>query len=217
MSRIIDLLGKKFSRLIVIEQVKGKSNARWVCLCDCGNTTVASSVALRNGSIKSCGCLRNELNRQRSLKHGLRKHPLYPTWCAMKARCSNPNHEDYHNYGGRGITVCDRWINSFENFYEDMGERPEGMSLDRIDVNGNYCKDNCRWASKSVQTFNQRTLLTNTSGRTGVTYRKETDKWRAIITYNKHRFNLGTFETFEEAVAAREAAELKYYGVVRTT
>jgi len=99
------------------------------------------------GSVKKIG------NRT---THGLRQHPLYKTWCNMKQRCNNPNQPKYKNWGGRGIKVCDRWLNSFENFIQDMGERPQGTSIDRINVNGNYEPNNCRWATIKEQNNNKR-------------------------------------------------------------
>lgn len=120
----------------------------------------------------------------------------------------------YHDYGGRGIRICDRWsgVDGYSNFLDDMGERPENKSLDRIDVNGDYEPRNCRWSDYSLQSFNTRKSKNNTSGRTGVSWKKARNKWEAFIGKKGKCIKLGTFNTFEEAVKAREDAELKYFG-----
>jgi hypothetical protein len=134
------------------------------CLCDCGQETNTRLDGLRAGTAQSCGCLRNEVNAERLRTHGMsavdggKASPEYRAWGNMIQRCHNPNNAAYHNYGGRGIEVCDRWRNSFKAFLEDMGCRPgPGYSIDRIDVNGNYEPGNCRWATAKVQRANQRT------------------------------------------------------------
>lgn len=132
----------------------------------------------------------------------------------MKQRCLNRNYTHYKYYGGRGITVCEEWL-TYDNFLRDMGERPENTELDRIDNNSGYYRENCRWASKTLQSFNKRKRITNTSGRTGVLQHKETLRWRAIITKEGKTIHLGYFSTIEEAVVAREQAELQYYGFIK--
>lgn len=138
------------------------------------------------------------------------KHPLYKTYHAMHDRCDNPNNTHYKYYGGRGISVCERWSGQrgFPNFLEDMGEKPEGYSLDRIDNNGNYEPSNCRWADKTTQQYNQRLSVKNTSGHKGVSQYKN-GKWTAQIYVKRKKKHLGYFENKEDAIKAREKALTK--------
>lgn len=160
MSKFIDLIRQRFGKLTVVKQV-GKDKWRqalWLCKCDFGNSKIICGNNLKNSHTKSCSCLRAEITKQRSIKHGHAqggKSKTYTTWKTITQRCTNPNHKYYDNYGGRGIKICKRW-KKFENFLEDMGECPPGYQIDRINNNKGYSKENCRWTTSKMNNRNRR-------------------------------------------------------------
>lgn len=161
MAPVRNLQGLKFGKLTVVELapvIPGSSrNARWRCLCECGNETIVRGNHLRFNNTVSCGCHRRNRLGLAKKTHGHsvggKMSKTYSTWCDMHARCRNPNEDSYRWYGGKGISVCDRW-NDFSLFLEDMGEKPFGMSIDRIDSKKNYDPSNCRWATFKDQANN---------------------------------------------------------------
>lgn len=155
------LTGLTFGKLTVIRQAPthktpgGTKVTCWLCECICGNMIVVGSQKLRKGHTKSCGCWANNFISEANSKHGMAHSPTYNSWSGMIQRCTNVKNPNWPHYGGRGITVCERWL-KFENFYEDIGTKPDGLELDRIDVNGNYCKENCKWSTRTEQCKNRR-------------------------------------------------------------
>ena len=188
MARTIDLTGQRFGRLIVLERVGTSKSGRikWLCQCDCGKSATTTGTNLRTGVTKSCGCYMIECETTRIKEicttHGKSHTRLYRTWKNMKQRCYNPNNTYYHRYGGRGITICAEWKQDFKAFYDwamSNGYTDE-LTIDRIDVNGNYEPSNCRWVTKEIQNKNTRRNI-------NITYKGETHnvrEWSSILNIN---------------------------------
>lgn len=207
--KVNDLTGQRYGKILVVKRLETIDGETWyLCRCDCGNEHKASQSNLSKGHILSCG----EYGCKKTNKtHGMRDSDLYKKYYDIHTRC---NSKDNPLYGGRGISVCKEWsgpngFNVFMKWSIAHGYR-EGLSLDRIDVNGDYCHENCRWTDIETQARNKRLLPSNTTGYAGV-YPKGKKFAAQIRVDGKHR-HLGTFQTIEEAARARRNAELKYWG-----
>lgn len=201
-------IGDIFGRLKVLQFLP---KSKVLVQCECGSTKEVRKGHLKDGNTNSCGCLQKELQSAKMKTHGMEGTPTYKSWNNMMMRCTNPNRINYAEYGGSGITVSEPWY-KFENFFKDMGIRPEGMTLNRIGGAGVYSKETCEWATLSEQSYDQKKRATNTTGKTGVSFQKSTGKWKAEITKEGQVHFIGYFTDFEGACKARQEAELKYYG-----
>ena len=194
----------------------GKKRPVWNCKCDqCGLERKIESQALASSKHSECFCISSKLPQDNKYRGGMttKYRREYNSYSHMIGRCYDENEMGYENYGARGITVCDSWREDFRNFLNDMGERPEKFVLDRINPDGNYCPENCRWVDRNMSSYNTRKASNNTSGRTGVYWFERVSKWVAAIHVKDTQIHLGYFHSFEAACKAREEAELKYYGV----
>lgn len=159
--KLQNLVGNKYGRLLVIERESSlNGHTRWLCKCDCGKECVVHGTSLKSGNTTSCGCFKTE--NAKKLYSGARQNNkrLYAVWNGIKQRCLNKNSKSYHNYGGRGIKICNEWKNSYESFYDwaiQSGYR-DGLQIDRIDNNGDYCASNCRFVDKEIQANNKRNV-----------------------------------------------------------
>ena len=213
MGKTVDISGKRFGLLTALSRVlprpKGQS-FRWLCVCDCGVEKGFPYSSLYSGKSLSCGrdCV---LRKKR-----LRDTPTHMSWKKMLCRAAR---DGKHEKGYENVSVCDRWVpsrgGSFDNFIDDMGERPEGTSLNRIRGALIYSKETCEWATFSMQSFDKQMFIGNKSGRTGVRYRKEREKWEARITVDNKIIILYYGDCFETACKIRSEAEIKYYGFTK--
>ena len=204
--KALDLTGQRFGKLTVIERAKSNKDGypRWLCKCDCGNTNIVYGMHLKSGASQSCGCLTKEKFNERITKHGLSKVPIYPIWKDMKHRCYNPNDKRFANYGARGIKVCDEWLHNFQAFYNwaMTNGYKEGLSIDRIDTNGDYKPSNCRWATNKEQ-------ANNTTKNHLITYNGKTQtmaQWaeETKIKYTTLRARINTYHwSIERALTTK--------------
>lgn len=217
----LQLTGMRFHRLQVLEPAgkKGESSL-WRCLCDCGNERLVVGHRLTSDQIRSCGCTVREANSKDKFRHGHsachhlnngKATPTYSSWRAMVRRCRCSTTDHYDVYGGSGIDICEEWA-KFENFLNDMGERPEGTSIDRIDNSKGYFKENCRWATSSQQAYNTGMRKTNTSGHKNVTWQKSHNKWRVAIRKQGKNYFFGYFSDLKEASEVAMMARDKLFG-----
>ena len=219
MSRFMDLTGQVFGRLTAIKRVDvgvskdGRKVTKWFCSCSCGSTTEVCTSSLRQSETKSCGCLQKEVVSAMSRKLGMSTTRAYTIWANMKSRCANKNDPAYPNYGGRGIIYDITW-GSFEGFWEDMKEGYEDtLTLERVDVNGNYTKSNCTWISKGMQSRNQRSRKDNKTGKVGVSYKEDPCGIRYVCQWSKLCGKRGSksfyLHHYEEGEAFRLACEYR--------
>lgn len=207
-------IGERIGKLVVLERdnsITDNKHVWWKVKCDCGEIKYLQGSQLRNGTTSTCGCLLSDKRGSKRENHGRTKTKEYKIWTSMCGRVTRPDESTRKWYFDKGISVSSEWRAGFTQFYEDMGDCPEGYSLDRIDPAGDYCKENCRWASLELQSINKGLFCNNTSGKTGVSLNQH-GKYMAYI-YNKgERIHLGSHITYESAVKARLEAEEKYWG-----
>lgn len=215
MGKKLDLVGQVFGRLTVVSKAD-RSNSRkvlWNCECSCGNSKVVRGCSLKSGDTQSCGCLNAERAKGLHTTHGLHKHPLYKVFIGMIDRCFNPKSTHYEDYGGRGITICDRWKDSLGNFIEDVAVGyGKGLHLDRINNDGNYTPDNVRWVTPQQNNMNRGGAKNSTSKYKGVSWNKATTKWRADIRKDGKLHYLGLFTDETEAALAYNEKAKELFG-----
>lgn len=197
----LNLMGERYGNLVVIKEASpiysnsGKMIRRWECQCDCGEKTIVRHGDLRSGRTTSCGCLKKERFVHKT--HGYSRTKLGMVYASMRQRCNNPNNKNYDKYGGRGIRVCEEW--ALNNGYK------EGLSIDRIDVDGNYCPENCRWTNWEVQTVNQGMRKDNKTGYKGIYFSQ--GSYKVQIKRNKKKYYFGSYKRLEDAIKALQEAK----------
>lgn len=221
-----NLTGRTFGRWLVLGQAEdyidrnGKRHAMWRCICSCKDATEkdVNQRNLKNGTSQSCGCLHREMMSEIFSTHKMTDSRLYYIWKGMNARCYVKSHNRYEHYGAKGIVVCDEWKNDFQAFYDwamqngyDENALRNECTIERNDVNGNYCPENCRFASATTQCINQNLRKDNKTGVKGVNWDKNRNKWQAQLQINKKKVLNEHFDNFDDAVKARRDAELKYF------
>ena len=200
------LIGQKFNRLL-IQDIFRKDNKTYAhCLCNCGAEKDILLARIKNKNTQSCGCLHRELLSALSSTHHSSGTRLYNIWCNIKGRCKNSSHRDYCNYGGRGISLCKEWDNSFETFRDWAYNNgySDTLSIDRINVDGNYEPTNCRWTDSYTQNSNKRLNSCNKTGYSGIDFRENEKKYVVRKTIRGTRYYIGYFNTLEEAVIAKQ-------------
>lgn len=214
-------IGARFGRLVITapsyryDTAGGYFYMKYPCKCDCGGTKDVRKEHLKEGKVFHCGCVRFTKDGVEHETHDFYDTPIHHSWFAMKQRCTNKNSSMYHEYGGRGITFDPKW-DTFMGFYRDMGETYiEGFSIDRIDVNGNYCKENCRWADSHTQGYNRRFSKLNKSGKTGVLWDKKSSKWRVKFRIPGGKQINKWFVYLWDAIYERMLLEQQYHGSVK--
>ncbi len=205
------MIGKKFDRLTVIkrEPRRNKKNSYWLCKCICGNFKVVRRQHLLVGDVRSCGCLAKEISSRVHTKHGLEHTKSYRVWQGMIARCYKKTTDSYYLYGARGIVVCERWKHSIKDFYSDMGECPEEMSIERINTNGNYSPKNCKWATLEEQANNKRNTIRIENNGENLTISQWSRKVGIKHFTIRARLKLGW--TFEDAITIPVNRGIKYW------
>jgi hypothetical protein len=222
MGKFIDLTRQRFGRLTVVKRVEnyispsGQQHAQFLCECSCDKQKliIVRASGLKSGKTKSCGCITTDTLVERNHKHGLSKTRLYSIWNGMKDRCLNPNVERYKDYGGRGISIFQDWLDDFQSFYDwSMANGySDELTIDRKNNSGNYCPLNCMWTDYETQAKNRRAPLNCKSGIPGISFHKSQNRWHAYIGNNGKRIYLGTYNNCEDAISTRKDAELKYWG-----